>query len=85
MARHAHCASGIRRRRSRKGSIGTIVLRIVKEYEAVWQIRADAYHQARSAYRAAPFRPPAFAGRVYPRQPQALRAQLEGWLGPMTE
>jgi AmmeMemoRadiSam system protein B len=46
----------------------------------VWQIRADAYHQARSAYRAAPFRPPAFAGRVYPRQPQALTAQLEGWL-----
>lgn len=46
----------------------------------MWQVRADAYRQARSAYRAAPFRPPAFAGRVYPREPEALTAQLEGWL-----
>jgi MEMO1 family protein len=55
------------------------MLRIVKEQGAVWQIRAAAYQQARSAYRAAPFRSPAFAGRVYPRDPGALTAQLERW------
>ncbi|HEY8741892.1 MAG TPA: AmmeMemoRadiSam system protein B [Chloroflexota bacterium] len=41
---------------------------------------AAAYHAALAAYRAAPFRPPALAGRVYPAEREALAAQLDGWL-----
>jgi AmmeMemoRadiSam system protein B len=41
---------------------------------------AAAYQAALAAYRAAPFRPPALAGRVYPAEPKALAAQLAGWV-----
>lgn len=39
-----------------------------------------AYQAAIAAYRAAPYRPPALAGRVYPADPQAVAAQLDDWL-----
>jgi MEMO1 family protein len=41
---------------------------------------AAAYQEALAAYRNAPFRPPAMAGRVYPNEAKALTAQLAGWL-----
>jgi AmmeMemoRadiSam system protein B len=39
-----------------------------------------AYQAATAAYRTAPFRPPALAGRVYPADRQELARQIDGWL-----
>jgi hypothetical protein len=39
-----------------------------------------AYQAATTAYRTAPFRPPALAGRVYPADAQALTRRIDGWL-----
>ncbi len=40
----------------------------------------QAYASALAAYRSAPERPPAMAGRVYPADPAALAGQLDAWL-----
>jgi AmmeMemoRadiSam system protein B len=41
---------------------------------------AQALERALTAYRQAPFRPPALAGRSYPADPDALRQLLDGYL-----
>ena len=39
-----------------------------------------ARHDAREAYRNAPFRPPALAGTSYPADPDALTSMLDGFV-----
>jgi AmmeMemoRadiSam system protein B len=41
---------------------------------------AQALERALTAYRQAPFRPPALAGRSYPTDPDALRQLLDGYI-----
>ena len=43
------------------------------------EVYAAALHRARETYRAAPFRTPALAGRVYPPDPDELTALLRGF------
>ena len=42
---------------------------------------AEAYQQALTAYRAAPFRPPSMAGQSYPAEPAELRRLFDRYLG----
>jgi MEMO1 family protein len=61
----------------------------LRALDDAYLLENERSHQARelaqSAYRQAPFRPPASAGAAYPEEPQALAATLQGYLDQVNE
>lgn len=70
----------------RTGGVVTVgeLRQLVRQLDDTLLLDSPRYQAARREaarqFRAAPARPPALAGRVYPADPAALTVQLDGWL-----